>query len=68
MNPLRKKRLLLLASTPNAWHKRFYSQYIPLITEGLVVWQLGSASLTDQGIQELKKLIGDGGIGRHTGL
>jgi hypothetical protein len=57
MNELREKRLLLLATTPNAWHKRFYSQYYRLINAGLVYWFVGMASLTPKGEQRLEELL-----------
>ena len=56
MTPLRRKRLLLLATAPK-WHKRFYSQYCTLINEGLVEWCLGTAFLTDKGMNELARLL-----------
>lgn len=56
MNELREKRLLLLATTPNAWHKRFYSQYCHLINKGLVRWTLGMAFLTPDGEKRLEEL------------
>tara|TARA_R110001632_G_scaffold229936_1_gene366824 strand:+ start:161 stop:331 length:171 start_codon:yes stop_codon:yes gene_type:complete len=55
MTPLRKKRLLWLASKPHN-HKAYYSQYYELINEGLVVWALGHAYLTDKGKNYLKGL------------
>lgn len=57
LTPLRRKRLLLLAARPNAWHKRFYSQYCVLIQEGLVSWQLGTAFLTPEGQRELLEIL-----------
>ena len=57
MTPLRRKRLLLLATSSNCWHKAFYHLYYPLIKEGLVHWTIGSASLTDEGVLELNKLL-----------
>jgi hypothetical protein len=45
----------MLATGP-AWHKAFYSQYHPLIKEGLVRWTIGSASLTEEGVEELTRL------------
>ena len=59
MTPTRKRRLLCLATTPNAWHKRWYSQYCELMAEGLVDWQLGHAFLTDKGRDELRGLMLD---------
>jgi hypothetical protein len=56
MTPLRRKRLLILAQTPNADHKRWYSQYCQLAAEGLTGWTLGFAWLTDKGRKELDKL------------
>jgi hypothetical protein len=55
MTPLRRKRLLMLA-TGTAWHKAFYSHYHQLIQEGLVRWTIGSASLTKEGLEELNRL------------
>jgi hypothetical protein len=55
MTNLRRKRLLLLASTPIN-HKPYYSQYCKLQYEGLTSWVLGMAFLTDAGSIELKKL------------
>lgn len=52
MTPLRRKRLLLLATKPHN-HKRWYSQYCELIAEGLVGWQIGTAFLTPKGKKEL---------------
>lgn len=59
MTPLRKKRLLLLASDPNCWHKRFYSQYVELGRLGLTEWVLGTALLTTKGQRELLELLTD---------
>jgi hypothetical protein len=56
MTPLRRKRLLILASTANADHKRWYSQYCKLIGEGLCGWVMGFAYLTDKGRAELDRL------------
>jgi hypothetical protein len=56
MTSTRKRRLLCLATTPNAWHKRWYSQYCELIAEGLVGWAMGTAYLTDKGRDELRGL------------
>jgi hypothetical protein len=58
MTPLRRKRLLILASTANADHKRWYSQYLVLICEGLCGWVLGMAYLTDKGRAELDAMRG----------
>lgn len=58
MTPLRKKRLLLIATTPYCDHKAWYSQYCQLMAEGLVGWTMGTAWLTDKGkatLEELKK-------------
>jgi hypothetical protein len=54
MTDLRRKRLLLLARTVNADHKRWYSQYCKLIGEDLVGWTLGMAFITPKGEQWLK--------------
>jgi len=56
MSPLRKKRLLMLATKP-ANHKRFYSEYCILMQEGLVYWTLGTAFLSIAGEKELESLI-----------
>jgi len=58
MTPLRKKRLLLLATKPHN-HKRWYSQYCTLIGEGLVDWTLGTAYLTPHGNWVLSEMILD---------
>jgi hypothetical protein len=58
MTRLRKKRLLLLAKHSGD-HKRWYSQYLKLQTEGLITWQLGFALLTDEGAIELWELEQD---------
>jgi len=58
MTPLRRKRLLILASTVNADHKRWYAQYLALIGEGLCGWVIGMAYLTDKGRAELDRLCG----------
>ncbi len=55
MTPLRRKRLLQLASKP-ADHKSYYSQYCVLMREDLVRWCIGHASLTTKGEEELKRL------------
>lgn len=55
MSPLRKKRLLLLAKNGGS-HKEYYSQYCKLIGEGLVLWTLGTAYLTEEGLEYLKDL------------
>ena len=52
---LRKKRLLLLARHGGD-HKRWYSQYCKLINEDLIIWQLGTAFLTDDGAIELYEM------------
>lgn len=54
MSPTRKRRLMLLAQTPNANHKRWYSWYCDLMLEGLVAWQLGTAFLTEDGREWLR--------------
>jgi hypothetical protein len=61
MNELREKRLLLLATTPNAWHKAFYSQYCHLMRRGLVRGDddEGPAFLTPEGEKRLEELIGE---------
>lgn len=56
MNQTRKIRLLKLAKTPKANHKRWYSQYCVLIKEGLVGWSLGMAYLTPTGEYQLSML------------
>ena len=56
MTSLRRKRLLMLARKPMD-HKRWYSQYCKLVSEGLVSWQLGFAFLTPLGEEHLKLLI-----------
>jgi len=58
MTPLRRKRLLLLASG-SAVHKRFYSQYCKLINEGLVRWVIGHAFLTPKGKLELDRILNE---------
>ena len=58
MTELRKKRLLMIASSPNGSHKQFYHLYVELIYEGLVSWNFGSASLTEKGCEELNRLRG----------
>ena len=45
---------MLLAQTPNANHKRWYSWYCDLMLEGLVAWQLGTAFLTEDGREWLR--------------
>jgi hypothetical protein len=55
MTPLRRKRLLLLA-TMGGDHKRWYIQYCQLAAEGLTSWAMGTAFLTDKGREELDKL------------
>lgn len=59
MTGLRKKRLLLLASYPGGDHKRYYSWYCELLSQGLVRWTIGIATLTPAGEQELKRLQGE---------
>jgi hypothetical protein len=56
MTPLRRKRLILLASQPK-WHKRFYSGYYELMLEypSPVAWALGTAFLTDFGWEEYRR-------------
>jgi hypothetical protein len=56
ITPLRRKRLLILA-TGAAWHKRFYSQYYWLVREGLVRWTMGTAWLTEDGEEELTRIL-----------
>lgn len=55
MTPLRRKRLLLLATR---WrdHRPWYSQYCVLSAEGLTGWTMGSAWLTDKGRNALQSL------------
>lgn len=48
LTPLRRKRLLLLASKGGD-HKRWYPQYMALAAEGLVTWQIGTAFITHKG-------------------
>ena len=57
ISPLRLKRLLILARTPKAWHKRFYHQYYYLIYAGIVGWELGTAYLTEYGHNLLKEML-----------
>lgn len=54
MTDLRRKRLLLLAAYGGD-HKRWYSQYCELLGEGLVMWAMGSAFLTERGDQWLRE-------------
>jgi predicted RNA polymerase sigma factor len=54
MDSTRKYRLLLLASRPRYNHKKRYPEYLKLLDEGLVGWQLGTAFLTEKGKQELE--------------
>jgi hypothetical protein len=54
MTPLRRKRLLLLASKGGD-HKRWYQGYLVLIGEGLVTWTLGTAFLTHKGRKALEE-------------
>jgi hypothetical protein len=56
MSPLRKKRLLILAQYGGGDHKRFYSQYCQLMSEGLVRWVIGMAFITPKGSDVLKRL------------
>ena len=56
MTDLKMKRLLTLAATCNADHKRFYSQYCILSRMGYTGWSLGTAFLTDKGVNKLKEL------------
>jgi hypothetical protein len=56
MTPLRRKRLLILAQYPAGWHKAYYSQYCKLMNEGLIRWVIGTAILTPEGVEELKRL------------
>ena len=55
MTRLRKKRLLLLAKHGGDC-KRWYSQYLKLLNEGLIIWQIGHAFLTDEGAIELYEM------------
>lgn len=55
MTNLRKKRLLLIAKHGKDC-KGFYSQFILLAREGLTIWVLGTAFLTDKGELELDNL------------
>lgn len=36
--------------------KRYYSKYLDLLGEGLIIWQLGHAFLTDKGERRLNEL------------
>jgi hypothetical protein len=54
MTNLRRKRLLLLATRPHN-HKRWYSQYCKLMGEGLVMWTMGTAFLTEEGYEWLRQ-------------
>jgi hypothetical protein len=54
MTDLRRKRLLLLAAYGGN-HQRWYSQYCKLRDEGLVVWFIGMAFLTESGYQWLRE-------------
>lgn len=54
MTPTREKRLLILATSANANHKMFYSQYCDLMCEGLVMWTFGTAHLTEAGYERLR--------------
>lgn len=56
INKTKCRRLLLLAQSPNHWHKRFYHLYYHLVQEGLVRWVLGTAFLTPEGVEELNRL------------
>lgn len=46
----------MLATSANANHKRWYSQYCQLNYEGLTDWTIGTAYLTDKGKIKLKEL------------
>jgi hypothetical protein len=62
MTPLRRKRLILLASNSKQQHKRFYAQYLELIHHEFpspVFWTLGTALLTEYGWEEYRKYIND---------
>jgi hypothetical protein len=56
MTPLRRKRLILLASKPK-WHKRFYAGYCELMREhpSPVGWVIGTAFLTQFGFEEYRR-------------
>lgn len=56
MTDLRLKRLLILASTVNGDHKRFYSQYLKTGAMGYTGWVIGTAYLTEKGMEKLKEL------------
>ena len=51
MTDLRLKRLLILASTANGDHKRFYSQYVKTGAMGYTGWVIGMAYLTEKGMK-----------------
>ena len=53
MTDLRLKRLLILASTANGDHKRFYSQYVKTSAMGYTGWVIGMAYLTEEGMKKL---------------
>lgn len=54
---LRERRLLQMAWHRKCDHKRFYSQFCHLMWRGLVRWDLGAASLTQQGHSRMKMLV-----------
>ena len=56
MTDLRLKRLLILASTANGDHKRFYSQYVKTGAMGYTGWAIGMAYLTEEGMKKLEEL------------
>ena len=55
ISKLRTKRLLQVAAGMGDC-KRFYHQYIYLVRAGFVVWALGHAYLTLEGVNELDRL------------
>jgi len=57
MNDLREKRLLLIAQSANCDHKCWYAQYLVLIRKGYIQWTMGTAFLTDLGMEKLKEYM-----------
>ena len=55
MTPLRRHRLLLLATKARD-HRRWYAQYCVLAGEGLTGWTMGFAWLTDKGRKALEDM------------
>jgi hypothetical protein len=56
MNATRRKRLLILTEHPRSDHKRRFAQYLTLVREGLIIWRIGHAYLTEKGVTELAKI------------